>query len=139
MVIIRNAKAGDLPRCEEMSVIPELEGPEGYHPTATYFHSFLNKGLFLIAEEENQVVGYIAGEVLNSGDVYIDYFVVDPLVRSRGVGSKLLEEFIQQVKNRGSTEIFLFASADHHRTLQFYEKKNFTKGTQYYLFTKKLQ
>lgn len=139
MLNIREAEERDLPRCEELSVIPELEGPEGYHPSAKYFHSFLNRGLFLVAEEENRVVGYIAGEVLNGGDVYINYFVVDEAVRSRGIGNKLLEEFSQRVKKRGSTEIFLFASTDHHRTLQFYEKKNFTKGTQYYLFTKKLQ
>jgi ribosomal protein S18 acetylase RimI-like enzyme len=138
MVLIRDAKEEDLPICEKISKVPELQTPEGDYPNSRYLKAFLNKNFFLIAEVDNEVVGYLAGEVLNGGVIYLNCLVVKKEFRGRSIGKKLLIEFKKRAKEMNLRVILFFAPKANKRTIKFYEKCGFLKGKEYYLFSKNI-
>jgi hypothetical protein len=58
MVRIRDATESDLNECGNLSQIEELKTPEGDYPNYRYLKEFLDKGLFLVAEDNKKIIGY---------------------------------------------------------------------------------
>lgn len=139
MIKVRDAKERDLITCDKLSKIPELKTPDGDYPDARYLRSFLNKGLFLVAEKSNKIVGYIAGEIVNGNIAYLNCLVVKNEFRSKRIGSRLLKEFNHIIKKLKINLIFFFAPKDNSKTIRFYEKNGYSKGKEYYFFKKKCQ
>lgn len=133
--MIRYAKAKDLQRCAALSRIEELQTPEGDYPSAGYLKAFLGKGLFLVAEENKKVLGYIAGEALNGKTAYLNCLAVDAKERGKGIGTMLLAAFKKRARNKARM-IFVFAPKSNQRSMRFYKKNGLVKGKEYVFFSK---
>ena len=92
--MIRPATKEDLPACEQIGQIKEFKNPyEEYANDAKFMENYLDENFFLVAEDDDEIIGYIIGEELKGKGVMIWYVTVKEKMRGKGVGKKLLLEF----------------------------------------------
>jgi [ribosomal protein S18]-alanine N-acetyltransferase len=75
--------------------------------------------LYLVAEEDKQIVGY-AGLLAAGGQADVLTIAVDTARWGRGVGSALLRQLLAEATERGCTEVFLEVRADNARAQSLY-------------------
>jgi ribosomal protein S18 acetylase RimI-like enzyme len=80
---VRLASADDLPAIEPLH---EASFPNTHTPAARLF----DKMTVLVARDNGDITGYVAGQVQPDGEGYIDYLAVDPARRGQGTGKKLV-------------------------------------------------
>jgi len=91
---------------------------------------------FLVAENQNHIVGFISGAVhlsnelaiIPNGRTYVEIedLYVSPQFRQLGIGSQLIEYFLSQAKSQGVTYALLYSATKEIRSvLQFYERHGF--------------
>jgi len=91
---------------------------------------------FLVAENQNDLVGFISGAVhlsnglavIPNGKTYveIDDLYVSPKFRQLGIGSQLVEHFLAKAKSQDITYALLYsASKEIQSVIQFYERHGF--------------
>jgi len=114
---------------EEMDVIKETF-PE------TYYRRILQKGILLVAIESNELVGVCFG-TYNTKEKWADLLglVVKKSFRKKGIGSSLVKEFEDIVKNKKLKTIDLYADKTQ---LQLFKKLSYEQGRTYTAFRKKL-
>ena len=114
---------------EEMDVIKETF-PE------TYYRRILQKGILLVAIESNELVGVCFG-TYNTKEKWADLLglVVKKSFRKKGIGSSLVKEFEDIVKNKKLKRIDLYADKTQ---LQLFKKLSYEQGRTYTAFRKKL-
>ena len=61
----------------------------------------------LVAEQEGEVVGYVAVEIQADGSGYIDFVGVDPAARRSGVGGALVRAGVAELRSSGAVSIGL--------------------------------
>lgn len=96
--------------------------------TETGFFTFLIRedALFLVAEEEGEILGYLGIlTVLDEGD--ITNVSVKKSARRRGVGSALVKELIQRMEKRGVTAIHLEVRRSNEPAIRLYEQQGFVR------------
>jgi ribosomal protein S18 acetylase RimI-like enzyme len=84
--------------------------------------------LFLVAVRETQVVGDILGPVDTWRDppsAHIDSIAVLPECQHEGVGTRLLQSFLGEVRRRGCTRVTLEVSTANEVGLAFFAKHGF--------------
>ncbi len=135
---IRIANKKDLKECAFISKISELQLNPKKYPDLKYLSQFLGP-LFLIALDEDRIIGYIVGEEGKANVASINLLVVDKEYRGRGLGKSLLQELIKAFKKIKIKDIYLVAPKWNKRTIQFYEKEGFTKMKYYAYFTKEIK
>jgi ribosomal protein S18 acetylase RimI-like enzyme len=90
----------------------------------------------LVAESNNEVIGFISGAlhssagvaVIPEGESYleIDDLYVSPEYRRQGVGGELITQLLAQAKQQGVAYAMLYSAAkDIHGILRFYERHDF--------------
>jgi ribosomal protein S18 acetylase RimI-like enzyme len=90
----------------------------------------------LVAETDNQIVGFISGSVRSSSDMSvvpqgeshleIDNLYVAPKFHGQGIGGSLTEELLARARQQGLTYATLYsATKDIHSVLRFYERHGF--------------
>ena len=137
---IRNARLRDLGICASIGHIPEFS----YLYKATnkesnkYLKDFLRNGIFIDAEENNSVIGFLIAEFMLGNFVWLDGIVVTAKYRSRGVGAKLFHRLVAIVKQKGKKHIYLMAPKLNIRTKRFYKSVGMKKGKEFIEFTKEL-
>ena len=135
---IRKATIKDLKECEKISQIPELDlDYYGNRPSVKYLRQFLDQ-IFLVATEENKVVGYIMGEKNKYKFIFINLIAVDKKYRGKGAGKLLLKEFEKNAKKMKFKEIGLLSPKWNKKTLEFYKKAGFYEMKYYTYFTKEI-
>jgi len=114
---------------KEMDVIKETF-PE------TYYRRILEKGILLVAIENDELVGVCFG-TYNTKERWADLLglVVNEDFRKKGIGSSLIKEFENIVKNKKLKTIDLYADKTQ---LQLFNKLNYKQGRTYTAFRKKL-
>jgi [ribosomal protein S18]-alanine N-acetyltransferase len=75
--------------------------------------------LYLVAEEDSQIVGY-AGLLAAGGQADVLTIAVDTARWGQGVGSELLRQLLAEATRRGCTEVFLEVRADNSRAQRLY-------------------
>lgn len=82
--------------------------------------------LFLVAEEDGQVVGY-AGllRVMDEGD--ITNVAVDEEYRGKGLGARLMTALLEEGKNCGIKEFTLEVRVSNQRAIRLYERLGFVQ------------
>lgn len=86
----------------------------------------VDDGLFLLAEEEERVVGSIMGGYDgHRGSIF--YLAVDPDHRNRGLGVALLEEVERRLLERGCPKINLQVRTDNEDAIGFYLRQGFAR------------
>jgi ribosomal-protein-alanine N-acetyltransferase len=82
---------------------------------------------FLVVVENDQVCGFIVGrEVAEEWE--IENVAVSGHARRRGLGSRLLGEFLDRVRARGGTEVYLEVRESNHPARKLYEKWGFVEA-----------
>ena len=91
---------------------------------------------FLVAEIDNEITGFICGDVSVSdglavvpkGESYleIENLYVVPQLRKQGIGGRLVDELLLKAGRAGIAYVSLYsASKDVHGVLKFYERHDF--------------
>lgn len=87
--------------------------------------------LCLLAFSEDSVVGYLAGYVKGPTALRpvriaeLQSMYVRRPKRSRGVGSRLVDEFVAWARDRGAARVSVTAYATNERAVRFYERVGF--------------
>jgi len=137
-MIIRAAIKDDLQTCEELLKIPEFELASGGYVDASLLEHFLDENYFLVAEEHGKVIACIVADPTNAGILMIWFLVVEPNMRGKGIGRKLLVELESRCKKSVNDWIVLYAPFSNKDTLEFYKKQSYNQGKLFVEFTKKL-
>lgn len=80
---------------------------------------------FLVARQGENVLGYISFTVIID-ECQIVNVAVDPSARKRGVGSLLLESFLEYIKNLGVKSVFLEVRESNAPAIGLYKKFDFS-------------
>jgi ribosomal-protein-alanine N-acetyltransferase len=86
-----------------------------------------SRRLYLVAEEENALVGY-AGMMFTGGpQADVVTLAVDPAHWGHGTGTALLTALLDEAGNRGCAEVLLEVREDNPRARQLYLRHGFTE------------
>ena len=81
----------------------------------------------LVIEDSGDVVGFIVGKQIDQ-EWEIENIAVTGDARRRGLGTRLLGEFLDLVRDRGGREIFLEVRESNHAARALYEKWAFVEA-----------
>lgn len=106
---------------------PLLEGGR------TYFENAITNGFVIVAEINNEVVGYLLGEECDIP--YYDFKIaelcnmcVDEKYRKQGIGGALYNEFEKYFKSQGITHFIVTASYKNENAKAFYRRMGFDEA-----------
>ena len=86
-----------------------------------------SRRLYLVAEEEDALIGY-AGMMFTGGpQADVVTLAVDPAHWGRGAGTALLTALLDEAGNRGCAEVLLEVREDNPRARQLYSRHGFTE------------
>lgn len=97
---------------------------------AQYFRSKISgkDGICLIAEVNGRVIGYLAGKLNNPVNyrlykrAELETIFIKEGFRGRGVGTKLVKEFLKWAKENGTDRVFVSAYFYDDKASSFYKK-----------------
>lgn len=99
-----------------------------------YFTNIINdpNAICLIAEENSNVIGYISGspmvrEYCKSKYFEIENMGVHPNYRSKGIGSKLMEECLKIAKEKGFQKVYVNVYIKNEKAVKFYKKYGYNE------------
>ncbi len=97
---IRNAKHTDCPACQKLGRVPEIAIAPNYFLPLEYYQAIVRgKNIFLVAEIQKKVVGFVIAEKIQSGFL-IQYLMVSKRYQRQGIGRTLLETVEREAKKR---------------------------------------
>ncbi len=99
------------------------------YPTSLYLdiHRWWREG-FLIADLDGRPVGFLAAVISAEGQARILMFAVAAGFRDRGLGTQLMNAFIQICGNRGIRRLELEVRKSNAGGIQFYRRYGFEIG-----------
>ncbi len=128
---IRPCKTSDLKQCEDLCNSPELFYPNGGHFTVGHLKHLLSDNYFLVAEEDDKILGLIFGEKLKAGGSIVWVIVVSKELRGTKIGSKLLKQFEKNAKSDGCHWSVLYAGTNSKKVVEFYKQNKYDIGQKY--------
>jgi ribosomal-protein-alanine N-acetyltransferase len=124
---LRKMSKGDMPGI--MSLERELFPEDAWTPEmfAAEFAQPASRRLYLVAEEENALIGY-AGMMFTGGpQADVVTLAVDPAHWGHGTGTALLTALLDKARDRGCAEVLLEVREDNPRARQLYSRHGFTE------------
>ena len=114
----------------------DFREPDGSDRDWEHWQSFADdaSSIFLVAERDGNVEGFIACRVIKSGNasyliqktkLQISTIVVLPSAQRKDIGRKLVEAAIREAKELGATEAFLEVMSYNVDAQKFYEALGF--------------
>ena len=98
------------------------------------------KKIFLVAEIDKKIIGYVNGYIVENSDIYyrdpvayLDCLCVDKVSRKQGVGKQLIDEFSSIVKKKGAKYVKLNAFENNTPAVNLYKKEGFEEYSIYYM------
>lgn len=150
-VIIRKANKKDLKRIVELfSELYIAEQPfdsnlkDGYYETKNGKKGILKdiknkKEIFLVAIIDDIIVGIVDGHVYDKEDLYIEKvaylsrLVVDKNYKNKGIATRLINEFTNEVKKENVKFIKLNAFESNTPAVSLYKKEGFNEYSVFYM------
>lgn len=83
--------------------------------------------VLLVVEEDHAVAGFIVARAVDR-EWEIENIAVSGSARRRGLGSHLLGEFLDMVRNQGGQAVFLEVRESNHAARNLYEKWAFSEA-----------
>jgi len=100
--IIRPAKLSDCAACQRLGRVPEIAiAPKWYLPLAYYQRIVRGKSIFLVAEVNKKIVGFVIAEKIEAGYL-AQYIVVNKKYRQEGIGLGLARAMETEAKKRSA-------------------------------------
>jgi ribosomal-protein-alanine N-acetyltransferase len=128
MVRVRQGEAADLPRLVEIashSATAAQWNQTEYHQL--FAPAPLQNRATLVIEQNSGVVGFIVGRQVGN-EWEIENIAVTGSARRCGLGTRLLGEFLDLVRDRGGKEIFLEVRESNLAARALYEKWAFVEA-----------
>lgn len=88
-------------------------------------HSWWPEG-FIVTSWQDEVIAFVAGIVSAPGKARVLMLAVREDLRSRGIGTALMEEFTRRVRVRGLHSIELEVRESNQRAMDFYKQLGYT-------------
>ncbi len=131
MLEIRQADRSDIPALVELD--DKCFDTYYYRKTKfseSDFHAYfrLRKPILLVAIRDSRLVGYVAGAVRTSqvlAIAHLDSIAVSSIERRQGLGSDLLQHFIQEAKRQTCMMVVLEVVKANEEGLGFFSKRGF--------------
>jgi ribosomal protein S18 acetylase RimI-like enzyme len=79
----------------------------------------------LVAEQDSAAIGFITTEKLDGDRYEVTRLYVDPEIRSKGIGGRMLQAVFDELRKRGISEVLVNAFGDNHAGRRFYERHGF--------------
>ncbi len=110
-----------------LDTLAEIEKACFHAPwSADMLREELGKGIFLVAEQDGAVAGYVGCQtVLDEG--YITNVAVSPDCRRQGIGRALIAELTERAKRAGLAFVTLEARASNAPAITLYEGAGFRR------------
>jgi [ribosomal protein S18]-alanine N-acetyltransferase len=124
MIRVRRAGAADVP---QMIEIAGRSATAAQWSDRQYEQVFSSDRLVLVIEEKDQIAGFIAGRGAAS-EWEIENLAVTGAARRRGLGSRLITEFLHHIRCNGGREVFLEVRESNHGARAFYAKWAFIEA-----------
>lgn len=135
-LIVRPAFPSDLDACVSLVSVPELVLTTGDYMTSDYMCKYLNENFFLVAEEDEEIIGMLFSEPIKDSGCLVWAIAVAKNRRGQGIGSMLLIELQKRIVRLGLNWIILYGFADSEAALAFYQSNGFRKGIRCVEFVK---
>ena len=84
--------------------------------------------LFLVAEENGQIVGTVIGG-FDGRRGLIYHLAVDASFRGQGIGSRLMDEIESRLREKGCIRCYLLVVTDNDEAMRYYEKRGWEHMT----------
>lgn len=84
--------------------------------------------LFLIAEEDGQIVGAVLGG-FDGRRGFVYHLATDPQYRNRGIASALMGELESRLRSKGCLKLYLLVTNDNDQAKDFYLKRGWEDMT----------
>lgn len=128
-IIIRKATRKDIAIVREIANVPGLKAAGDDEAPPVRWYAPLIRKMFYVAEIDGKVVGFLTGEkIRNIG--FLWEIGVFPKFRSHGIGSMLLEKFIDEC-NKKKLVVMVAYGSNNESTLGFFRKHKFIEGGVY--------
>ncbi len=132
---VRLATVDDCEACARLSRIEELHSPGADYTPAEFFEAHIDDDeMFLVAESNGKVTGYIVGQPMKGDWAYGSNLTVDIENRGKGIGKMLVEALLKRCKERQFGYVTFFAPKYNERTLRFYRSRGFEEGKDHVQF-----
>jgi len=79
-------------------------------------------GLFLVAEENGQIIGTVIGG-FDGRRGLIYHLAVTASFRGQGIGSRLMEEIESRLRAKGCIRCYLLVTTNNNEAMRYYEKR----------------
>jgi ribosomal protein S18 acetylase RimI-like enzyme len=109
---IREAKIRDISECLAIQKMWE----DNFNTKDDFLFSIKDKdAFFLVAVDEDKVIGFILGSrnLVKRGEAYLQMTMVNPNLKRRGIGKKLVQEFCKYLKIKEIKFIFTELEKEH--------------------------
>lgn len=96
-----------------------------------YFKKLIQDGTIWIAENNNKIIGYLAGSIAGKPSystktlAELDNFYIDEKYRRKGIGKKLVLELKKYCINNEIDEIKVSSKASNNNAKEFYKNNGF--------------
>ncbi len=128
MVRVRTAEPADVPRLVEIATHSVTAAQWNQNEYLQLFaQQSLQSRLALVVEEGGEVVGFIVGKQFDH-ECEIENIAIIGAARRRGLGTRLLGEFLKLVQARGGREIWLEVRESNLAARALYEKWAFVEA-----------
>lgn len=122
-VIVRPLSLDRLP---ELSRLLAETLSEQYSPQVIHFlRSAWPSGQLLLMAPDGETMGFLLGAWSEKGESRIMMFGVRPQYRGVGLGSLLLQDFLQRTMALGGKSVRLEVRPDNHEAISFYMRRGF--------------
>jgi ribosomal-protein-alanine N-acetyltransferase len=129
MILVRPARSQDVPRLMEIASHSPTAARWNQQAYAKLFAPDAPPGLVaLVIEEDAQIMGFLAGRQVADDEWEIENVAVSGPARRRGLGSRLLGEFMDLIRSRRGKQVFLEVRASNRAALALYEKWAFVEA-----------
>jgi ribosomal-protein-alanine N-acetyltransferase len=129
MIRVRTARSEDVPRMIKIAGHSATAARWNQEAYASLFAPGAPAGLVtLVIEEDDAVAGFLVGRMLTEGEWEIDNVAIAGAARRRGLGSRLLGEFMDLARSHGGKHIFLEVRASNRAARALYQKWAFVEA-----------
>ncbi|MBS3782131.1 MAG: GNAT family N-acetyltransferase [Candidatus Thermoplasmatota archaeon] len=120
--MIRRFKKEDL---EKVRNIADISLKEEYNTELFLTIKEMWNDGFQVYEISGEIRGFICGMIIDPETVRVLMLAVHPLFRNRGIGSRLLQRFVEISSSIGIKKIVLEVRVSSKRAISFYRNRGF--------------